>query len=150
MRRFLKSLSRSERGAAVIEMALVAPFIATMVIGVVDLSNAFGRKLKCEQAAQRAIEKIMNTTANDTVEATLTKEAAEQAGVAESNVTVTFRVECNGSAVAATDCQPGEKMSQWIDVIVKDQYKPLFPVHMSGINSDGTYHVQGQAGIRTQ
>ena len=150
MRRLFKSLSGSERGAAVIEMALVAPFIATMVIGVVDLSNAFGRKLKCEQAAQRAIEKIMNTTGNDTVEATLIAEAAEQADVSESNVTVKFRVECNGSEIAGDDCQPGETMSQWIDVTVKDQYKPLFPIHMSGIDSDGTYHVQGQAGIRTQ
>ena len=33
-----------------------------MTIGVVDISNAFGRKLTLEQAAQRAIEKIMQTT----------------------------------------------------------------------------------------
>ncbi|MGH6658493.1 MAG: TadE/TadG family type IV pilus assembly protein, partial [Sphingomicrobium sp.] len=41
-------LARDKRGAAVVEMAMVAPLIATMVVGVVDLSNAFGRKLKLE------------------------------------------------------------------------------------------------------
>ncbi|MGH6784325.1 MAG: TadE/TadG family type IV pilus assembly protein, partial [Sphingomicrobium sp.] len=80
-------LARDKRGAAVVEMAMVAPLIATMVVGVVDLSNAFGRKLKLEQASQRAIEKIMNTTANATVEETLKAEAATQAEVAASNVT---------------------------------------------------------------
>ena len=33
-----------------------------MAIGIVDMSNAFSRKLTLEQGAQRAIEKIMQTT----------------------------------------------------------------------------------------
>ena len=52
-------LLRDERGAAVIELALVAPVLALMVIGIVDISNAYSRKLALEQGAQRAIEKIM-------------------------------------------------------------------------------------------
>jgi Flp pilus assembly protein TadG len=56
------------RGAAVIEMALIAPVLALGVIGIVDVSNAYSRKLALEQGAQRAIEKIMNTTETSTVE----------------------------------------------------------------------------------
>ena len=43
-------------------MALVAPIFALTVIGIVDMSNAYSRKLGAEQGAQRAIEKIMQTT----------------------------------------------------------------------------------------
>lgn len=146
----LFQLARDKRGAAIVEMAMVAPVLATMIIGVVDLSNAFGRKLKLEQASQRAIEKIMNTTANDTVEETLKSEAATQAGVSTSNVTVNYRLECNGSYTTADDCASGETASEWISVEVIDRYTPLFPIRLSGINSDGTYHIKSTAGVRIQ
>jgi len=55
-------LFRNDRGAAIIELALVAPVLALMTIGIVDMSNAYSRKLGLEQGAQRAIEKIMQTT----------------------------------------------------------------------------------------
>lgn len=150
MVRKLFRLARDTRGAAIVEMAMVAPLIATMVVGVVDLSNAFGRKLKLEQASQRAIEKIMNTTADTTVEATLKSEAAEQAGVPISNVTVNYRLECNGTVTSATDCAAGETASEWISVEVVDTYTPLFPLHLAGINADGTYHIKSTAGMRIQ
>ena len=53
-----KRLSQDEGGASIIELALVAPILATLLIGMVDLSRAYSRKLMLEQAAQRAIEKI--------------------------------------------------------------------------------------------
>ena len=68
--RFSRLLANA-RGAAVIELALVAPVLALGVIGIVDVSNAYSRKLALEQGAQRAVEKIMNTTETSTVEATL-------------------------------------------------------------------------------
>ena len=149
LKRFFQ-LARDRRGAAIVEMAMVAPLLATMIVGVVDLSNAFGRKLKLEQAAQRAIEKIMNTSANATVEATLQNEAASQAGVPASNVIVSYRLECNGSVTSATSCPAGQTSSQWISVEVSDKYKPLFPLHLKGINADGTYHIKSTAGMRIQ
>ena len=60
-------LFRDARGAAVIEMALIAPVLALGVIGIVDISNAYSRKLALEQGAQRAVEKIMQTTSYTTV-----------------------------------------------------------------------------------
>jgi Flp pilus assembly protein TadG len=104
-------LLKSERGAAVIELALVAPVLAVMTIGMVDLSNAYSRKLALEQGAQRAVEKIMQTTEEDTVENTLDTEVKCQVngytttnGVTTCNtsasqtITVTWRRECtNGS-----------------------------------------------------
>src|SRR3982751_6612551 len=107
-------LARDDRGAAVIELALVAPVLALMVIGIVDLSNAFSSKLALEQGAQRAIEKIMQTTEDETVEGTLKTEAVCQVNgtnadgtcktspITTANVTVTYRLECTaaGGAIA--------------------------------------------------
>jgi len=61
---------------ATIELALFAPILATLVIGVIDMSMAFGRKLAVEQAAQRAIEKVMNGQADKSTVAALKTEAA--------------------------------------------------------------------------
>ena len=99
---------RCERGAAVIEFAIVAPIFALLTIGVVDMSNAFSRKLALEQGAQRAIEKIMQTTGTTTVEDTVKTEAVCQVNgvnadstcktspISANNVTVTYRLECTG------------------------------------------------------
>jgi Flp pilus assembly protein TadG len=103
-------LLKSERGAAVIELALAAPILAVLTIGMIDLSNAYSRKLALEQGAQRAVEKIMQTTEEDTVENTLVTEAVCQVNgtnadgtckttpINSTNVTVSWRRECTNGA----------------------------------------------------
>ena len=172
--RRVQALATETRGAAIIELALIAPIFATMVIGVVDMSNAYSRKLALEQGAQRAIEKIMQTTADDTVEATLKTEVACQVNgtntdgtcktspITAGNVTVTYSLECTSSGGAITiqtttdadtfdtyTCS-GSPEVRYIQVGVTDQYTPMFPVHFSAINSDGTYHLSATAGMRIQ
>jgi Flp pilus assembly protein TadG len=99
----LTQLLADARGTAVIEMALVAPVLAVGVIGMVDISNAYSRKLGLEQGAQRAIEKIMNTTETATVEATLANEVQCQVNgstttTSTSNGTTTTTTTCNTSS----------------------------------------------------
>src|SRR5690348_834651 len=105
-----RSFRHDQRGAAIIELALVAPIFALMTIGIVDMSNAFSRKLALEQASQRAIEKVMQTTQLDTVEGTLKTEACDQVDgvdasgnckntpITTNDVTVTFRQECTDAS----------------------------------------------------
>jgi Flp pilus assembly protein TadG len=177
MRRSFHRLAADARGAAVVEMAMVAPVLALMVVGVVDMSNAFSRKLALEQGAQRAIEKIMQTTEDDTVEGTLKTEAVCQVNgtntdgtcktspITTSNVTVTYRLECKaagGSISTQTNTDPvafdaltcpGGTVSEarYIAVAVTDKYTPLFPIHFGTFNTaDGTYHMSATAGMRTQ
>jgi Flp pilus assembly protein TadG len=173
----LTQLAANARGAAVIEMALVAPVLALGVIGIVDVSNAYSKKLALEQGAQRAIEKIMNTTENATVESTLATEAVCQVNgtttnggvqtcnsspITTSNVTVTWRVDCTvGTTTTSqtttdsatydgyiTACA-GTKAG-YVQVTVTDKYTPLFPIHFAAFNtSDSTYHLSATAGTRT-
>jgi Flp pilus assembly protein TadG len=171
------SLSSDERGAAIIELALVAPFLALMAIGIVDMSNAFSRKLALEQGAQRAIEKIMQTTEIDTVEGTLKTEAVCQVNgtnsdgscktspITAANVTVTYRLECTdagGTITTQTNtdsvvfdayvCAGGTvREARYIEVNVTDKYVPMFPIHFASFNgSDSTYHLSATAGMRTE
>ena len=170
-------LFASERGAAIIELALVAPFLALLMIGVVDMSNAYTRKLALEQGAQRAIEKIMQTTGDDSVEATLTSEAVCQVNglnadgtckaspITAADVTVTYRLDCtdaagttasqtstDATAFDAYTCAGGTvSEAKFISVHLTDKYTPIFPVHFSSFNTgDGTYHLAATAGMRTK
>jgi Flp pilus assembly pilin Flp len=142
---------RDERGAAVIELALIAPVLALMTMGVIDVSQAFNRKLTLEQAAQRAVEKVMQTTGDTTPEGTIKAEAAAQGDVSEADVTVTYRLECNGVVQADFDieCTPGQRESRYLMVTVAGTYVPMFPMHFFGDESDKIYHMTATAGMRT-
>jgi Flp pilus assembly protein TadG len=172
--RFRRRLLRNQRGAAVIEMALIAPVLALGVIGIVDVSNAYSRKLALEQGAQRAVEKIMNTTETSTVEATLANEVQCQVnGVnadgtcktsATQAITVTWRLDCTDSGGTVTTqtttdsatydlytCAAGTvRQARYVQVDVTDKYSPMFPIHFAAFNAgDSTYHLSATAGVRT-
>ncbi|WP_148104697.1 TadE/TadG family type IV pilus assembly protein [Sphingomonas ginkgonis] len=176
MRRPLPSLLLDDRAAAIIELALLAPVLVLTYAGIADISTAYSRKLALEQGAQRAIEKIMQTTEDSTVEGTLATEAVCQVNgtnsdgtckstpITTANVTVTYRLDCtNKSTYAITSttttnsadtltwtCPTGTLMAQYISVVVTDKYTPTFPIHFTGYDSsDGTYHLSATAGMRT-
>jgi Flp pilus assembly protein TadG len=171
----LPRLAADQDGAAVIELALIAPVLALTVIGIVDMSNAYSRKLALEQGAQRAVEKIMQTTESSTVENTLTTEAVCQVNgvntdgtcktspITASNVTVTWRLECTDSGGTLTSqtssdaatfdaytCGSGTvKEARYVQVALTDKYYPLFPIHFASFATDA-YPLSATAGMRTQ
>lgn len=171
----LRELLADEAGASIIELAVAAPVFALTIIGIVDMSNAYSRKLALQQGAQRAVEKIMQNSASDTVENTLTNEvlcqvngtnpngSCKSAPVQPGNVTIGFRLECvqSGGGIStqsasdsetfdAMTCDKGSTGARYVQVTVTDRYTPMFPVHFSGLDKDGTYHVTATAGARTQ
>ena len=162
MKRLVK-LWREDRGAAIIELAIVAPVIALMTVGVVDLSNGFGTKLKIESCAA-SVEKVMQTTGITDVETTIVSEAICQfngtmpdgtcntAPLTAANVTVLHTLYCNNGAtpIADVDCPAGQTESKWIKVTVWTDYKPLFPLQFTGIDGGGKYRIQASAGMRTE
>ena len=161
MMRRLLNLSRDRKGAAVIELALAAPVLAMMTIGVTDISIAYGQKLELEQAAQRAIEKVAQTTGETTPEDTIRKEAMCQyngtapdaqgicpGAVTADDVSVTYSLKCDGVVTAySTDCAAGQTEIRYISTTVRDNYTPLFDLHFN-TREDGTYHLEGTAGVR--
>jgi len=157
MLRLLRSTARDERGAAVIELGLAAPILACMLIGMVDISNAYSRKLTIEQAAQRGVEKIMQTTESGTVDATARSEIVAAAGVPDANVTMTDNLECTNKntgvrrvLLSSQDCDDAtEYHSRYLLVTVTDEFSPMFPIKF-GANSNGKYPIKVRVGMRTQ
>jgi Flp pilus assembly protein TadG len=153
MMRFTRPLLRDERGASIIELALVLPFFATMIVGVTDISRAYSTKLQLEQSAYRAIEKVQQYRSTESTFSTLQSEAATAAGVATSQVAVDFWLECDGTRQASYDstCSSGQTTGRWITVDISKTYTPMFASSKwPGSNSDGTYTLHGRAGLRTQ
>ena len=165
MMKRIPKLCRDKRGVATIELALFAPVLAMMTIGVVDMSNAFGRKLAIEQAAQRAIEKVMQTTGVKSVADTIVDEVADQADIPDadkaSKIAVTYSLECDDEdPQTSTDadifdtyeCDTGTvKEARYIEVEINDVYEPMFPLHFGAYDSEkGGYPVRATAGMRTK
>jgi Flp pilus assembly protein TadG len=170
--RLLRHLLGDVRGAAIIELALAAPILAIMISGVADISIAFGRELELEQGVQRAIERVMQTTGEDTVEATIAAEALCQVNgrngsdcytspLEADDITVKYRMECTDSAGTMTpyetdssttfagwNCGGGESEARYIGVTATETYTPIFPIHFLTA-SDGKYHLSATAGMRT-
>lgn len=159
MRR-LSHLIRDERGTSLIEMALVMPFLASLLVGMVDLSRGYSAKLQLEQAAQRSIEKAMNGDKETGFFQTLKNEAVAAAGVNQNAVTVRFWLECDGvsqnSNPATMVADYGEKCdddipyARYVNVRIEKAYSPMFSVKFLGANPDGTFTLTGEAGIRVQ
>ncbi|WP_118856906.1 TadE/TadG family type IV pilus assembly protein [Sphingomonas mesophila] len=170
MRMPFRKLCADDSGAAVIELAIVAPVLALMTMGVIDMSNGFSRKLQLEQGTQRAIEKVMQTTGVLSVEDTIANEVVCQvngtnangscktAPITTANVSVEHRLECNGvisttdnDADGDYDCPDDDDIkSQWIKVTVWSDFEPMFPLKFSGVDSGGKYRIQAVSGMRTQ
>lgn len=155
----LRRLFADDRGTSLIEMALATPILAAVLMGMVDLSRAYSEKLQLEQATQRAIEKVFNNQTQSTSYNTLKSEAvsaAHAAGFSEvtsSNVTVDYWLECNGTRQADYDtpCPNGQMYARYINVAIWRKFTPYFGTkYFPGANSDGTFTVRADAGIRTQ
>ena len=146
-------LARDERGASIIELALVAPILASLLIGMVDLSRAYSYKLKLEQAAQRAIEKVQAYQTSTSTYGTLQAEAAAAAGVPTSNVTIDYWLECDGTRATSYDstCSGTQTYGRWVSVTVQGTFTPMFrSKYYPRANANGTFTIQGKAGMRTQ
>ena len=154
MRRFT-SLFTNERGNSVVELGLVAPILATFLVGMADISRAVAERLSLEQAAQRSIERVMQEQETSTTFANLAADAAANAGVSTSNVTVTPWLECNGTTTATgsayytTTCTTGQTEMGFVKVVVTKDFTPLFGTRFfPGANSNGTVTLTGEAGLR--
>ena len=149
MMKRLSSLLRESAGTVTIELAMMAPILAAMLIGLLDLGNAYSKKLRLEQVAQRTIEKVMQNSFKVADAPTLKTEAETDAG-AGATATVTYWLECDGvpetgstAAVAfASECADGEQYSRHVQVSIT---KPHTALIMSR-----TWNLVGVAGIRIQ
>ena len=159
---FVQRLRRDQRGTAIIELAVVAPILALLIMGAIDVGGAFSRRLALEQGAQRAVEKVMQTTQLSNVQQTIADEVALQANVETDQVTVTFPRYCDDRLMPDAErdedgfaegepCEDGETEAHYIMVDVVDEYEPVFVSFDMGTKlANGNYRIQAKAGMRTK
>lgn len=160
MLKTLRQLARDERGNSVVELAIILPVFATLLMGAVDLAQGIGVKLTLVQASQRSIEKVMQTSFETSAVATIKAEAAAVAGVDASAVTVDYWLQCNGvrqntgglDAAYNGVCPSGQNYARYLSVEVTKNFTPQFITgfRIAGMNADGSFTLKGKAGIRTQ
>lgn len=158
----LLRLRDCSRGASVIEMGLAAPFLAALLIGIIDLSRAYSDRLQLEQAAQRAIEKVEQQRSTSSDYSGIANDAAAQAGITRtsSNPLVTQWLECSANGVTwtsqganslASECPNGTDVpARYVSIRVQKSYTPIISSRYLGTDSSGRYTLTARAGIRVQ
>jgi len=152
----IRALLSCERGNSFIEMALAAPVLATLLLGMIDISRGVADKLELTQVAQRTIERVQRTGYSPSNNSTLETEAETEANLGGSGAeaTVTAWLECGNSSTRLSftgTCSSGQPYARYVNITVTRPFTPLFGSRFfPGANSDGTYTINGEAGIRIQ
>lgn len=129
MRRFRKMIQElrdSISGTAVVETAVVAPFLAVVIMGTADVAMYGAAKLRVQQSINRGLEMAMiggPSTSTESIE----DEVESEAGVADGRVAVTQSQTCGGaSATWNSTCTPGQEYRQFITITVTESFTPSF------------------------
>jgi Flp pilus assembly protein TadG len=145
----LLKLVRHEKGQAIMEAAIVLPFLFALVAGVVDVAQAYAQKIKVQQAATRSIELA---TAGGYNSSLLQADAAQAAGVPTSQVATDNWLECAGVRQANTSviCSTGQFSATYVSINVSGSYRPIFAFALKylGVSSNGTLPLSGYAEVR--
>ncbi len=168
--RALFGLVRDERGASIVELALFAPFLGTLMLGMTDLGRALSTRHELQRAADQAMELAMSRVVTADAEGGetdytfLRQAAADTAEVPLANVTLTKWRECNGVAqnvfnqvcpsVTENGQQVAQEVARYVRVRVTKYYVPAFrygPIALSSAaEPDGRVKMTAEAAVRVQ
>lgn len=154
MNNLLKRLRHNAAGTSTLELALVLPMGMFLVLGAIDTSLGYAEKLRVEAAAARAIEQITAYSQVKTDYTATIAEAAAAAGVATSDVTLTYWLECNNvlqSSFTDTCASSSAQIARFVKVAVRGKFTPV--LNYQGFLSpgnDGLVRVEGDASVRVQ
>jgi Flp pilus assembly protein TadG len=147
-----------ERGAATIELAILAPILASLIVGMSDISDAYSKKVQLEQVAHRLVEKAQQNgfqTTDETAYETEAVAAAAATGMTASSADVTYWLECTTGTTTTTttytgSCATGATRALYMQIDIQGTYTPIILKQFAGANTNSTFTVHGVAGIRIQ
>jgi Flp pilus assembly protein TadG len=149
MSTLLARLRRDEKGASLIEFGLLAPVLALMVGGVVDLSEGLSERFQIQQAVNRSLEQLQSlppqadANKKDVDYAFLTTEAQTAAGPS-ATVTLTKWLECDGVKKASWDdtCTAGQDTARYVHLKVVKTFNGFFFMKSRQMTATGAMRVQ--------
>lgn len=143
-------LARDERGTSLIEFGFLAPFLALLAMGVIDLSRGLAERFTIQQAVNRGLELIQARPVyaaadSDDVDYGFVKtEVAAAAGVPESQVTLVRWLECDGndSGDVTGTCAGGQDTARYLRVRVTKNFDAEFWFDSIPMAASGTLRTQ--------
>jgi len=126
------ALSWEERGASLVELALVLPFLALLLLGVIDFGRAYYLSIEVNNAAYTGAR---YGTENNTDTTGMQNAAVGDAhDVSGMTATATYGCECSDGSNAASPCPAtppacsgSTTLVNYVQVKTSYTYKPLFP-----------------------
>jgi Flp pilus assembly protein TadG len=149
-------LAADQKGATLVEFALILPILAALTLGTIDFAQGFAEKFRLEQAAQRTIEMALARSVVESDYKYLEAEAAAAANVPVSQAKVTTWLECERGAPAAFDgeCAEDQMVARYVRIRIEGFYKPQFqwgPLgRIVGVSNNGTVPLTVAAAVRVQ
>jgi Flp pilus assembly pilin Flp len=150
----LQRFWRSADGVGAIEFAIVAPFLALLAMGVVDVSRAIASVFTLQQAVNRGIELAVVGTRDADLE-NVRSEGARAAGVPLSQARLEIWLECNGSRMQNFDQVCEQLSARFLRLELQNNFRPTFlggPLTrlIPAARPDGTIPFKTSATVRLQ
>ena len=142
----LRSLAGDERGTSLVEFGFLAPILALLVMGVIDLSRALSERFTLQQAVNRSLELLQArpVVANADGEVDygfVEEEAMSASGASEDQVEVTDWRECNGVETTES-CEEGEDSARYLRVRIEKNFQGEFFLGTTPMSASGTLRIQ--------
>lgn len=146
----LRSWLKDDRGVSAIEFAMIAPVLAVLLLGIIDLSSAFSQRFTLQQAVDRSLEVVqanrvaVGTQGGSPDYSFLKTEVATAAKVAEANVTLTQWLECDGNKAGSYTgvCLDGQDTARYLELHVTKPYKGKMYLRAANLVATQSVRVQ--------
>ncbi len=130
MRALSRSFVRCLRAAVAVELALLAPVLMLMLIGVIDFGGAVYERMQLTSAARAGVQ-FASQSADNVDDAAGILQAVQNAGSLDAPVTITTTQFCScaadGAAATCGDtCSSGAPAGTYVMITVVEQYKTIF------------------------
>jgi Flp pilus assembly protein TadG len=152
--RLLSSLRHDERGVSAVEFAFLIPILATLILGIIDLSTGLQHRFTLQQAVNRSLEIVQanRVAANSTGTPDydfLRQEVATAANVPVGNVTLNRFRECNGvratnfvAASSTEECASDADTARYLELIVTRDFRGKMYLRPIVLRASSTVRIQ--------
>jgi len=127
----IRRLSRERSGAAAVELALALPFLAAVLLPMVDIGMAAYQQMAVDDAAQAGAAYALVHGWNSSAIQTAVASASDIAGISASPAPSQFCGCPSGSAVATascgSNCANGQAAGTYVTVSARRSFTPLVP-----------------------
>jgi Flp pilus assembly protein TadG len=123
------ALCRDERGAMMIETAIIAPLLILMSMGAFQISEVIARQTELQGAMAEATSIALSAPPTTADQRTVLKDViVASTGLDAAKVTLTEKFRCGAATtyVSAADSCVGTKVAHFLLVEIDDTYTPVW------------------------